>query len=134
MKQKSIYTLWGLLFILCCMLGFLTQRNTALDIIFTVISVLFFVPGALLLADGYKRKDKKALRRLRIISLCSLILSLALLAASFASAKGSEALGNVLHYALGVVSTPMFCSSYWALPLFLWACIFMTSFPKVVGK
>ena len=134
MKQKTIYTVWGLMFILCCVLGFLTQRTAALDLVLTVLSMLFFVPGGLLLVDGYSRKDKKALRRLRIVSLCSLIFSLALLAASFASAKGSMELGNVLHYILGVVSTPMFCSSIWALPLFLWACLFIASFPKVIGK
>ena len=134
MKQKTLYTVWGLLFVLCCALGFLTQRTEALEVVFTILSVLFFVPGMLLLVDGYGRNDKKALRRLRIISLCSLILSLVLLAASFASAKSSIELGNVLHYMLGVVSTPMFCSVFWALPLFLWGCLFMASFPKVVGK
>ena len=134
MKQKSLYSAWGVLYILCGALGFLTQRNTAVNIIFTVTSVLFFLPGVLILVDAYKQKDKKALLRLRLVSLGSLVLTLALLAASFASAQGSIKLGNVLHYILAVVSVPMLCSSIWVLPLFLWACLFMASFPKVIGK
>lgn len=130
MNQKTLYPVWGVLYILCCALGFLPEKTTAL----TVISVLFFIPGVLILVDAYKRKDQKALLRLRLVSLGSLVLTLALLALSFASAQGSQTLGNVLHYILGIVSAPMYCSSVWALPLFLWACLFMASFPKVIGK
>ena len=134
MKQKSLYSVWGVLYILCGALGFLSQRNTVVNIIFTAISVLFFLPGVLILADAYKQKNKKALLRLRLVSLGSLVLTLALLAASFASAQGSLKLGDVLHYILAVVSVPMLCSSIWVLPLFLWACLFISSFPKVIGK
>ena len=130
MKQKTLYTIWGFLYVLCCALGFLPQKNAVLS----VISVLFFTPGVLILVDAYRQQDKKALRCLRFVSLGSLILTLALLAASFASAQGSLKLGDVLHYILGIVSVPMYCSSIWALPLFLWACLFIASFPKVVGK
>lgn len=130
MKQKTLYAIWGVLYIFCCALGFLPQKSAAL----TVISVLFFTPGVLILIDAYKQKDKKALLCLRLVSLGSLVLTLAILAASFASAQGSKALGDVLHYILGIVSVPMFCSGVWVLPLFLWACLFMASFPKVIGK
>ncbi len=130
MKQKTLYPVWGVLYVLCCALGFLPQKSAPL----TVIAVLFFTPGVLILVDAYKHKDKKALLRLRLVSLGSLVLTLAILAASFASAQGSISLGNALHYILGIVSVPMYCSSIWALPLFLWACLFMASFPKVIGK
>lgn len=130
MKQKNLYAIWSVLFVLCCALGFLPQKNVVL----TIVSVLFFLPGVLILADAYKQNDRKARLRLRYISLGSLALTLAILAASFASAQGSLKLGDVLHYILGIVSTPMFCSSIWALPLFLWACLFIASFPKIIGK
>lgn len=130
MKQKNLYAIWGVLYVLCCALGFLPQKNTVL----TVISGLFFIPGILILIDAYKQQDKKALLRLRLVCLGSLVLTLAILAASFASAQGSLALGDALHYILGFVSVPMYCSSIWALPLFLWACLFIASFPKVLGK
>ena len=130
MKQKTLYAIWGVLYALCCALGFLPQKGGIL----TVFSVLFFLPGVLILADAYKQQNQTALRTLRYVSLGSLVLTLALLAASFASAQGSLKLGDVLHYILGIVSVPMFCSSIWALSLFLWACLFIASFPKVIGK
>ena len=130
MKQKNLYAIWSVLFVLCCALGFLPQKN----IVLTMVSVLFFLPGVLILVDAYKQNDNKALLRLRYISLGSLVLTLAILAANFASAQGSLKLGDALHYILGIVSTPMFCSSIWVLPLFLWACLFIASFPKIIGK
>ena len=45
----------------------------------------------------------------------------------------SELLGRVLHAVLTVVSSPMLCSGYWALSLFLWACLLMVSL-KVLRK
>lgn len=133
MKQKTLYTIWGVSYILCCALGFLTQRNTTLNVLFTIISVLFFLPGLLILVDTYKQKDKKALLRLRLISLGSLVLTLVILALSFASAQASYALGDALHYILGIISVPMYCSGIWAIPLFLWACLFIASFPKIIS-
>ncbi|HIS60046.1 MAG TPA: hypothetical protein IAC17_06375, partial [Candidatus Faecousia faecipullorum] len=56
-----------------------------------------------------------------------------LLALNFLTALGSETLGNVLHGILTIVSSPMICSGYWALSLFLWACLLMGSF-KVLSK
>ena len=52
MKQKTLYTIWGVSYILCCAFGFLTQRNATLDVLFTVISGLFFLPGVLILTDA----------------------------------------------------------------------------------
>ena len=128
MKQQTLYTVWGVLFIICCVLGFLQLQN----ILLTILSVVFFVPGVLILIDSYRQNDKKYLLRLRYLSLGSLVLTLALLALSFASARGSETLGNALHYVLGVVSVPMYCSGVWVVSLFLWACLFVGSFPKLV--
>lgn len=135
MKQKAIYPIWGVLYVLCVILGLITQRNTAVSVMLATISVGFFVPGVLLLVDAYKNNDKKARLRLRYISLTSLILTLILLIANFASAKSSSlVLGDVLYYILAVVSAPMLCSGVWFLSLFLWACLFIASFPKIIGK
>ena len=134
MKQKNLYTIWGVCYILCGAMGFLTQRNAVLDILFAIVAVLFFLPGVLILVDCYKQKDRKALLRLRMVSLGSLVLTLTVLALSFASAQAGKALGDVLHYILGIVSVPMYCGGIWALSLFLWACLFIASFPKIMGK
>ena len=135
MKQKTLYPIWGIIYILCVVLGFLSQRNAAVDVAFTVIAVGFFIPGILLLVDAYRQKDQKALLRLRYISITSLVLTLVLLVANFACVRtGSVVLGDVLYYLLAVVSAPMLCSNIWALTIFLWACLFIASFPKVIGK
>ena len=135
MKQKTVYPIWGIIYILCIALGFVQTRNTAVDVAFGIISVLFFVPGIILMVDAYRENDKKALLRLRYISLGSLVLTLLLLVLNFASASSSSVvLGNVLHYILAVVSAPMLCSGIWVLPIFLWACLFIASFPKIIGK
>lgn len=135
MKQKTIYPIWGVLFVLCAVLGFITQRNTAVNIVLGILSAVFFIPGFLLLADAYSNHDKKARLRIRWISLGSLFATVVLLLANYASARSTSlVLGDVLYYILGVVSAPMFCSGIWALSLFLWACLFIASFPKIVGK
>ena len=49
------------------------------------------------------------------------------------SMQASVVLGNVLYVILLTVSVPMFCCGFWALSLFLWAVLFMSTFPKVLG-
>ena len=36
-------------------------------------------------------------------------------------------MGNFLYQVLIIVSSPMVCSRHWALSLFLWACLLITS-------
>ena len=43
------------------------------------------------------------------------------------SALWSETLGSFLYYLLVILSTPMVCSGYWIMSLFLWACLLMAS-------
>ena len=43
------------------------------------------------------------------------------------SAMGTVTMGNALFGVLIVVSSPMVCSGYWALSLFLWACLLIVS-------
>lgn len=123
MKEKITYGLWGFLYILCAGLGFLGSQEGFVGGLLTTISLLFFVPGVLLLYWG-KRK------MVRLISALSLGLTLILLLVNFASLGMSETAGNLLYGILIVVSSPMVCSGYWVLSLFLWACLLMGSFLK----
>ena len=129
MKKLILYSLWALQFILCAVLGFIHDTDALGTVLQTVLSVLFFIPAFLLLIDGRKKGDSKELRRLRIISLCSLGATLVLLVVNVLSVGASETVGNVLFWILTVVSVPMICSRYWVLSLFLWACLLMGSFP-----
>lgn len=131
MRQKILYMIWGCMYVLCAGLGTLTERSEAGSVVLTVIALLFFVPGFILLYDSLKSGDKAGLLRIRVISLTSLILTLIVLVANIASVKASAALGNALYDILLLVSVPMLCSQYWALTLFAWACLLVISFPRL---
>ena len=127
MKKHGLFALWGALFALCATLGFLTTPSNALRILMTILSVAFFVPPALLLHRSAQKGDRNTLALIRNLSLASLVLTALLITANFFSALGSALVGNVLNSILIIVSTPMICSGYWALSLFLWACLMITA-------
>ena len=44
-----------------------------------------------------------------------------------------QAQGETLNDILILVSAPMFCCYWQGISLFLWACLFVSSFPKILG-
>ena len=126
MNKKILVTLWGVLFILCAGLGFIPAPAGAVKGLMTALSVLFFLPPALLLWKA----DRETSLLIRNLSMLSLGVTMVTLILNFVMAVSSEFLGNVLHYILVIVSTPMICSGYWVLSLFLWACLLMVSLKK----
>lgn len=127
MKKQTLFILWGALFVLCAALGFVQNAEGAVKILMTLLSVTFFIPGALLLRLSYRTGDKDTALLVRDLSAASLVLTAVLLVANFLSALWPELLGNILHSMLVIVSAPMFCSGYWFLSLFLWACLMVTA-------
>lgn len=128
MKKWILYGIWICLYASCAVSGFLVadpsgQQQWAL----LVLSLLFFVPPALLLVDAYRFKEQKTLLLLRWISGLSLALTLVFLVINVVSALGSEALGTAMYYILVLVSVPMICSQRWFFILFLWACVFFAT-------
>ena len=123
MKPKTLFALWGGLFVLCAALGFVNTASTALHVLMTVLSIAFFLPGALLLRLSKETGNREIALLVRNLSAASLILTAVLLIANFLSALAPKLLGDILHSMLIVVSAPMICSGYWALSLFLWACL-----------
>ena len=130
MKKTILYPLWGGMFILCAGLGFIPEPSGLLSTLLTTLSVLFFLPPALLLYAAGKQGTPDTAKLIRNLSLASLSLTLVLLVANFSLALRSEALGNFLHYTLTIVSAPMVASGHWALSLFLWACLLMASLKR----
>ena len=130
MNKKFLYALWGSLFILCGGLGFIQEPAGILQFLLTCVSILFFLPPALLLWDAGKQRDLHTLKLVRNLSALSLGLTLVLLIVNFLMAMSSEFWGQVLHYILVIVSSPMICSGHWALSLFLWACLLTASFKQ----
>ena len=126
MNAKWLWALWAVLFSLCAGLGFIPEPEGALNVLMTLLSLLFFLPPWLLLRSA----DLAAAKLIRNLSAMSLGLTLVLLILSFVTAFSSEILGQVLHYVLVIVSSPMICSGHWAMSLFLWACLLMASLKR----
>ena len=127
MNKKFLYALWAGLFILCACCGFIPRTEGVLPLLFTIVSLLFFLPAGLLLWDAGNQRDLHTLKLIRNLSSLSLGLTLVLLVLNFLTAMGSEFLGQVLHYTLVIVSSPMICSGHWAMSLFLWAFLLTAS-------
>ena len=123
MKEKLTYALWGVLFIVCACLGFVRDAAGFGKVLLVLSSLIFFLPGVLLLYWGQRKQ-------VRIISICSLGATLVLLVANFFSVLASERVGDILYTLLVLISSPMVCSQYWVLSLFLWACLLMATFLK----
>lgn len=130
MKNKSLLAIWGIFYIICAGLGFIPEPEGTVRIFLTVISILFFVPPAILLFDAFSAGDEKTIRLIRLLSALSLALTLVLLTANFLAALGASWLGTLLHILLVIGSAPMLCSNYWVLSLFLWAVLLVASCQK----
>ena len=133
MTKKTLFLLWGVLFALCAGLGFVPEPGSILKGMMSALSVLFFLPPVILLIQADRAKDRNTVLLIRNLASLSLGITLVTLILNFILAVSSEYLGNVLHYVLVVVSTPMICSGYWVLSLFLWSCLLMTSL-KILRK
>lgn len=130
MKNKSLLAIWGIFYIICAGLGFIPEPEGTVRIFLTAISILFFVPPAILLFDAFSAGDEKTIRLIRLLSALSLALTLVLLTANFLAALGASWLGTLLHILLVIGSAPMLCSNYWVLSLFLWAVLLVASCQK----
>lgn len=127
MNRKFLFALWGGLFIVCAAMGFIPEPIGVVRGILTLLSVAFFVPPFMLLYQAGRDGDTPVIKLIRSLAALSLGLTLVLLVLNFLSALRSEVLGDILYNILIIVSSPMVCSGYWVLSLFLWACLLMVS-------
>ena len=127
MNKNHVFALWGGLFAVCAVAGFINAQSTATQVLMTLLSIVFFVPGALLLQLSRTGGDLSIAVLVRNLSLASLILTTVLLIANFLSALAPELVGNILYGILVIVSAPMICCGNWALSMFLWACLMVCS-------
>ena len=123
MTNRMLFALWGCLFLACAGLGFVSEQNGFL----TLLSLIFFLPPAVLLYRAGKRKDIHTVKLVGNLAAASLALTLVLLVGNFAAALAPETLGTAVHILLTIVSAPMVCSGHWAMSLFFWACLLMGS-------
>lgn len=123
MKIKLTYALWAVLFAICACLGFVENPAGFGKVLLVLSSLIFFIPGFLLLSWGQRKA-------VRIISICSLAATLVLLMANILSVYSSVLVGNILHILLVIFSSPMFCAQIRWVGIFLWACLLMSTFLK----
>lgn len=122
--KRTVYICWGVLFTLCAGFGFIPEPEGIVKWAMVGLSVMFFVPGFVLLYLGEKRV-------VRVISAASLIATFVVFVLNVLSIHSTAGTGDFLYALLGLVSVPMFCSVYWVLSLFLWACLLMGTFVKM---
>lgn len=131
MKEKLLYAVWAALYILCVGLGFIQEPEGLGKAVLVLIAIGFFVPGGILLYDGIRSQNRKAVKRIRIICLLSLGLTLGMLLLNLVSFAFPETWGEPLYELLLLVSAPMICGQYWVISMFLWACLLFCSFKKL---
>lgn len=129
MKTKQLYLYWLYLFIFCAAMGFIQDRSPLVTALLALLSIAFFIPGALLLYGGIRSGDRKPLRNVVVISASSLGLTMLLFIANTLSvlAPDNDLLGRILQAFLVVFSSPMMCAPYQFISMFLWACLMFTA-------
>ena len=127
MNNKLGFIFWGALFAICAGFGLVAQPGTAVRVLGYLFSFIFFGLGGFLLRQAHAAKDRSTIALIRNLALASLVTTSVLLISNFLSIFASEALGNLLHYMLIIVSSPMTCAPSWATSLFLWACLMVAS-------
>ena len=129
-KELILYIVWGCLYILCVGLGTIEDVEGVGNVFFLLTALMFFIPGAWLLYIGIREKSRKKILRIRIIAICSLVLTVIVFSANVIAVSASVDTGRFLYDLLNLVSAPMLCSQYWIVSLFCWASLLSASFVK----
>ena len=133
-KEMIAYILWVCLYILCVGLGTVEDVQGFGKVLFVLTALIFFLPGGYVLYLGIREKNKKMLLRVRIVAICSLVMTVGVFAANVIAVAASSQVGRNLYDLLNLVSAPMFCSQYWIISLFCWGCLLSASFMKLNKK
>ena len=134
MVKVLLYGLWLFFYFLCGILGIMEPSTDLQAGAMTVLSLVFFLPPAILLIRAIRKGDRKTVKTLRLISILSLSLTLVGFIINIAAVNASEQTGLVLYRVLNFLSVPMVCSRHYVLSLFLWACLLFSTFPKILKK
>lgn len=131
MRYRMLYMLWAVLFAATAVLGLaFPAADGFAKAVLQLISVVFFLPPWLILFKAREEGSRHQRTLVRLFCVASLVLTTVLMCLNILSAKAGDEVGNVLHWILTVVSSPMVCSNFYVLPLFLWAALLMFSFSK----
>ena len=68
MKNSVLFAVWAVLYVMCTLLGLVPMDGGFGSALTVFLSILFFLPGGMLVYRGVKGKNAKLLRAVRIIS------------------------------------------------------------------
>ncbi len=131
MKKSVVYGLWAVVYCICVGLGFVSEPEGFGKVLLVLSGLICFLPPFYLAWRAWNEKCRRTMLVLRLVSSSVLGASLILLVLNFLSVYFSARTGLVLHVMLVMFTAPMVCIQYWALSLFLWACILMISLKKL---
>lgn len=134
MKKWLLYTAWAMMYVMCAALGFIPNPQGAYYWIALAFSLLFFVPPIILVCQAVKTGDVPELKRIRLISLIWLGVTVVLLALNFLSVGFTAAGGKFVYWLLIVGSSPMICGQIWVIPIFLWGCLLSASWQEIFKR
>ena len=115
MKNKTLWILWGCLWGLTALLGFIPSPAGIGKAMLILLALGFFVPPVLLLYRG----DRKTAGILRTLSLVWLGITVVLLVLNLLSIRSTRIVGDMLYCLLVVLTAPMVCGQYWLIVIFL---------------
>lgn len=101
------------------------------SVVSTLVGIAFFLPPAVLLWDGFRSKNKKQVKCIRILSAASLAVTTILVIVIFLTVSSEKNLDRLMDMLLILCAAPMMCFKAWLWSLFGWACLLSASF---VGK
>ena len=97
MRNKNLYVLWGIAYIVCVALGFVPEVDGLLKAVLILVALGFFGPPGVLLYRGIRQGKRKQICRIRNISALSLGATLVVMVVNLLCAvNGSESLGDAL--------------------------------------
>lgn len=134
MTKGKLYIAWAALFALCAGLGFVPNPRGAAYAVLFILALLFFVPPFVLTYRAIKDGDVPELKRIRVISLVWLGITLLLLALNFLSVGFTAAAGNFVYWLLIIASAPMVCGQVWVVSIFLWGCLLSASWQEIFKR
>lgn len=121
---------WGVMYGLCALLSLIPEPNSLVKALLLLVGLAFYVPGAILLYRSFRHNDLLLRKRIRLVCAVWLVVTAVLLMLNISSTGLSENMGNLLHYTLVILGSPMGCIQNWMLGVFLWACLLYASFLK----
>ena len=134
MKKWLLYTAWAMMYVMCAVLGFIPNPQGVYYWALLAFSWFFFVPPIILVYQAIQSGDVPELKRIRLISLIWLGLTVILIGLNFLSVGFTAEGGKFVYWLLIVGSSPMICGQIWVIPIFLWGCLLSATWQEILRE